>query len=1209
MGTFKVPDMIAKKVVGNGPVYGSNSPNIGNSALGVGTVGGKWYLDQTLQDDYFSLGRIVTTGYDNVTETVQCQVIGQHTVKFTMREQSLSGPPQHSHTVYTTIPEVTTQIVRASDDRYLKSYTAGRGKVKKWYPTDAGQKLSHKHGLVRRPNPDGSVATYDVLDAWGGAGSCGSIQNPEKEISVTSGNINTTNDTITITAHGLSTKAPVKYVQGTGGAIGNLANGTTYYVIKVNDNSIKLATSSANAGASPAVSIDMTGTPSGSYTFIIPQPTSDVNYLATGSGGTYQFQTTIPAPTFRKFVDASEIGGRKVLVSEGDPVVEYTGGTWEQTSAGTGSSISLPSNCTHIQYTVVGGGGGGASGEVAGSDGSDSWLKLGDGSVLTLTAGKGGGGGAATQVSGGAGGSKGVKSKSGSSSSTPPGGSDGIVGTSGSGERKTVGPPNNQTTDPNTGGIASSMSPVSAKGNGGNGINVKIGSAQTNVQVNADGSGVIPIGTTVGTAAITSLTFVITGGEGGTSANMVGHPGNPDAMPGGKGTTLTVNMINSPSVFALAKTKQWRVYPGEAGGTIGGGAAVYTPGDGNYASSQQGGQGGSGNTNGGTYATSTYSHGGGGGASTRLHASGELVAGAGGGGGGGSHGHNASDVATSGQAPPTGATGYTSPAVDSGTPGAASGCVGGGGGGGGAGVGPGNAGGSAGGSGQADGSGGPGGHAGGGGGQAGCSGWKTSWFSGGSATFSNSGNGGGYATVSYDNSYWTAGGGSGGGAAFWGPQNLKLSEYGSPTSFQMHCGSGGAGGSIPAGGQGTPNAGQIGYVKVRAGIKVGETGASYRDTVGDIIESASKDIDTWDVELVGNGAGTGNSTGTFKLPSTQVPDVIFRGGGLADGAATHAEATVTVSGGRVTAFTLTNAGSGYTEAPVIHIVHGAGGGAYATATIDPNSGSVNNVVFNSSNTYRLDSGNHKRFVKFGNHHNNTDTTDRNRWIVLKAQDTSNVDIFSIKACRGNTKNGGDDSDEVLRVYYQKSGQTGWTLIDPIITPNTARGTDPILKASKVVADRSVPAIDVTTTTGNYDGASGDTQWYTYSVTLPDDAKTTATKLKIEQPMPNPTGSNDTDQDKQHYGICEFIFWRPKTSGLVFVPNAGAVSKPAVDELSYTIQGETGPNVTYSSGLTAGDATITLKRTTKIEPVASIDPDKHIPLIHTYKTCKYLIKAY
>ena len=1208
LGTFKVPNMITKKVVGNGPVYGSNSPNIGNTSLGVGTTGGKWYLDKTLQDDYFSLGRIVTTGYDNVTETVQCQVIGQHTVKFTMREQALAGPPQHSHTVYNTIPETNTQIVRASDDRYLTAYTAGRGKVKKFYPTDGGQKLSHKHGLVRRPNPDGSVATYDVLDAWGGAGSCGSIQNPEKSLTVLAVNINTGADLINIIAHGLSTKAPVKYVQGTGGAIGNLTTGTTYYVIKEDDNNIKLALTAANAEASPVVAIDLTGTPSGSYEFIIPQPVSEQNYLATGSGGTWQFQTTVPAPTFRKFVDASEIGGRRVLVSEGDPIVEYTGGTWEQTS-GTGSSISLPSNCTHLEYTVIGGGGGGASGEVSGSAGSASWLKFGDGSVLTLTAGGGGGGFGASATSGGNGGSKGLKSKTGSSSSTPFGGFDGIDGTAGSGDRKTVGPPDNQTSDPNTGGQASAATPVANKGVGGNGINVKIGDSAENVQVNADGSGVINLAGTVGTASITALSFTIKGGKGGTAANISGHPGNPDAMPGGGGTILTASIIDSVSVLANAKTKNWVVYPGTAGSTHSNTNSNPTnAGTGNY-SSQTGGNGGRGNTNGGTYATSTFTHGGGGGASTRLHASGELVLGAGGGGGGGSHGHNASDVATTGQAPPTGATGYTELAVDAGTGGSASGCVGGGGGGGGAGIGPGNAGGSAGGSGQADGTGGPGGHAGGGGGQAGCSGWKTSWFSSGSVNFNNNGNGSGFATVSYDNSYWTAGGGSGGGGAYWGPQNLKLSDYGDPTSFQMSAGSAGNGGSIPADGQGTPNNGKPGYVKVRAGVKVGETGATYRDTVGDIIESASKDIDTWDVEIVSNGAGAGDGTGTFKLPSTQVPIVIFRGGGLADGSPNHAEATVTVAGGRVTGFNLTDAGSGYTEAPVIHIVHGAGGGAYATATIDTGSGSITNITFQASNTYRLDSGDHKRFLKFGNHHNNTDTTDRNRWVVLKAQDTSNVDVFSIKCCRGNTKNGGDDSENVLRVLYQKSGQTGWTLIDPIIEPSTQRLTDPILKAAKNATDRIIPAIDTSTTTGNYDGASGDTQWYTYSVTLPDDAKTTATKIKIEQPMPTPSGANDTDDDKQHFGIAEFIYWRPKTSGLVFVPNAGAVSKSTVDELSYTIQGETGPSITYSSGLSAGDATLTLKRTTKIEPVASIDPDKHIPLIHTYKTCKYLIKAY
>ena len=39
MGTFKVPDMVAKKVVGNNSVFGQNSPNAGGGQLGVGTVG------------------------------------------------------------------------------------------------------------------------------------------------------------------------------------------------------------------------------------------------------------------------------------------------------------------------------------------------------------------------------------------------------------------------------------------------------------------------------------------------------------------------------------------------------------------------------------------------------------------------------------------------------------------------------------------------------------------------------------------------------------------------------------------------------------------------------------------------------------------------------------------------------------------------------------------------------------------------------------------------------------------------------------------------------------------------------------------------------------------------------------------------------------------------------------------------------------------
>ena len=71
----------------------------------------------------------------------------------------------------------------------------------------------------------------------------------------------------------------------------------------------------------------------------------------------------------------------------------------------------------------------------------------------------------------------------------------------------------------------------------------------------------------------------------------------------------------------------------------------------------------------------------------------------------------------------------------------------------------------------------------------------------------------------------------------------------------------------------------------------------------------------------------------------------------------------------------------------------------------------------------------------------------------------------------------------------------------------------------------------------------------------------------------------------------------------------AVSKPAIDSLKYTVQGETGPGITYSSGLSASDARIVLKSTTKVEPIASLDPDYDIPLITSYRLCKYLIKAF
>ena len=549
LGTFKVPDLIAKKVVGNGPVYGDNSPTIGNSPMGVGASGGKWYLDKASQDDYFSLGRIVTSGYANVSETISCTIIGSHTVKFTMREEDLSGTPQHNHTYYSTQPQSDQEIAKSSGDRYLKGYTLGRGKTVKWTPTDNGQKLTHKHGLVRRPNPDASVATYDVWDWQGGAASVGSLQNPEIIKTVTASDIDTATDLITITGHGFSDGTAVEYLQGSAGAIGGLTSGTTYYVASGTTNNFKLATSSANATAATPITIDLTGTPSGSYTFTFPQLAGDLNYLATGSGGSWEFQVTVPAPTFLKFGATSEIGNRKKLLSAGTDIIDYpTANTVEYTSAGQGGAYTVPSTAKYLECTVIGGGGGGGAGSAAGSDGTASWVKFDDGSVVTITSNPGKGGGAAAVNSGGSGGDGGTATTTGSfgtANGNFPGMQSGADGADGTGSKLFTGTPDNQTTDPNTGGVGGQELKAAGKGGGGNGINVKVGDTGTNVVVIPAGNGIFDF-SSVGNN-ITAVQFELQGATGANSNVLPSHNYGTNVFgAGGNGCKICL-LYTSPS--------------------------------------------------------------------------------------------------------------------------------------------------------------------------------------------------------------------------------------------------------------------------------------------------------------------------------------------------------------------------------------------------------------------------------------------------------------------------------------------------------------------------------------------------------------------------------------------------------------------------------------------------------------------------------------
>ena len=92
----------------------------------------------------------------------------------------------------------------------------------------------------------------------------------QQQISFTSNStiVNTTNNTITLTSHGLSTGDPVYYYAGSN-AIGGLNNSNLYYTIASDSNTIKLATTAANATAGTAISF--TSAPSSDTTQYIYQ--------------------------------------------------------------------------------------------------------------------------------------------------------------------------------------------------------------------------------------------------------------------------------------------------------------------------------------------------------------------------------------------------------------------------------------------------------------------------------------------------------------------------------------------------------------------------------------------------------------------------------------------------------------------------------------------------------------------------------------------------------------------------------------------------------------------------------------------------------------------------------------------------------------------------------------------------------------------------
>ena len=1080
LGTFKVPDLIAKKIVGNGPVYGNNSPNAGNISIATGTTGGAWYLDKDQQDEYFSLGTIVTSGYDKVVETTGCTIIGSQDVTLTMRERKLSGVPQHSHIVYHSTPGGGEWVGGASGDRYLQDYKPSTGKVTRWYPTGDGIVMTHKHGLLRQPLANNTIATYDAFDYAGGAG-------------------------------------------GTGGT------------------------------ADPVPAFASGANEPGDY------------YLASGGGaGSYEFQTTIPNPISKPILTTTQLGG-KLSTTGGTPIYDYSN-VFEYTTPGTYTIdlTGIVGTPDQLKYTLYGGGGSGAAGTKQGNNGGETYLKVGDGSLVNLKATGGGGGNGSQGLQGGVKGAGGTAINTGSLNAAgavagQPGG-DGQNGTTGGGW-----PYVDYPSDPNGGGAAGILTGNYADGSPG--INSLIGGQSGNSNQTFTSDGTINLS---GITGLTDVTFELHGGKGRNS-----FYGN---LAGGAGAKINISLKSNQ--LASFTGAQWTVQIGP-GCTTKGGAQTSSAGD--------GGTGGNGHPGG-----SGTAHGGGGGAATALLRNGTVVAGAGGGGGGGSNGYDGGP-GSPGQPSPIGGVQATALAIGMGGGGNGGnyGCIGGGGGGGGGGCGTagqtyngvGNGGGSGG---IGGGPGGDGGHGGGAGGNQGISSYSTTYFQSGTMVNSSLTDGKVVMVANYNNDYWTPGGGGGGSGGSW-TGFTQFANLGNPASIEVKVGSGATGVTVAGQTTGTTGNGLNGYAKVELGIITGYDNPQQITTDDPLIKSASFSNVVDDVSINTNGAGTGTAGG-FKLPTAD-PIVYIRGGG-----GTGATATPVMTNGVITGVNVTNSGSGYTETPYVHILHGQGGGAIATATLGTggNSDKVDSITIASGSA-----SSYSNYLLFGGNHTQTSVGAKTRWVELKPVDTSNATHFSIKAARGNGVNGGDPSEESLQVYYSTAGSpTTWILVDTIIAGRTTSRTDPFAG--------TIPQVDLNS---NWDGAAGDTKWYTYTVVLPQNAKAAGTNFKIEQVRADASSTNDNAGNTDHFAICEFIWWNGKATTLVYVPTAGKMLKQAVDSLTYTIDGEVGPSVTYSSGLGCSDATMTLKATTKIEPQATIDPDIDVPLLTPYRTCKYLIKAY
>ena len=150
--------------------------------------------------------------------------------------------------------------------------------------------------------------------------------NPQETVNLVSGlinqvvNINT--DEITLIDHRLQTGTKVYYSIGpanSGTVVGGLTDGSTYYVIRVNDDTIRLATNLSNA--LKATSIDLTNTGSGFAHYLVAATASGSSWIRYNTTGDITSGTTFTGGVF--FTGQND-GNIRDGVLTGLPIVNET---------------------------------------------------------------------------------------------------------------------------------------------------------------------------------------------------------------------------------------------------------------------------------------------------------------------------------------------------------------------------------------------------------------------------------------------------------------------------------------------------------------------------------------------------------------------------------------------------------------------------------------------------------------------------------------------------------------------------------------------------------------------------------------------------------------------------------------------------------------------------------------------------------------------